>query len=325
MKRKILCLSGGGFLGLYTASVLELLEKEFGAPIADYFDLIAGTSIGGIIALALAANVPAEEIAATMRDNGGSIFGDDRPASGQVAETLDLRKSAFSAKYRADGLKTLISDLVGEDTKIQDLKHRVLVPAVNLTKGAPQMFKTPHHPDLIRDGPRQLVDVALATSAAPTFFPIHTIDNQKFADGGMYANSPDLMALHEATHFLGASEQDVSILSIGTTSAKFSLAGSTSNDLGWLGWMSGQRLVSVMIASQQLSTHFMLQHKLGSNYFRIDADQSKEQERELSLDTASPAAISDLRGLADASAQAAFVKKELRTFFEFKADPYEAG
>lgn len=323
MQRKVLCLSGGGFLGLYTATVLEKLEARFGGPIADYFDLIAGTSVGGIIGLGLANNIPAKDIAEAMRAEGPKIFGYSRPPRGKIAETFELAKSALSAKYKSEKLRNLISDLAGPELLIRDLKHRVLIPSVNLTKGAPQMFKTPHHPTLVRDGERSVVDVALATSAAPTFFPMHIIDNQRFADGGMYANSPDLMALHEVIHFLGATEDSTSVLSIGTTSAKFSLASSTEKNLGWKGWMSGQRLVSVMIASQQLSAHYMMQHKLGSRYFRIDTDQSKEQERELSLDTASETAISDLSGLADASFQTEVAKSDLQAFFASKVDPYK--
>ena len=86
-----------------------------------------------------------------------------------------------------------------------DLQHRVIIPAVNLTKGAPQMFKTAHHADFKRDHRLRLVDVALATAAAPTFFPISSIGDELFADGGLFANSPDLLALHEAEHFLGSS------------------------------------------------------------------------------------------------------------------------
>lgn len=80
---QILCLSGGGFLGLYTASVLRRLEEEFGAPIGQCFDLIAGTSVGGIIALGLAAHKSAGEIEAAFLEHGARIFSDAEPAKSE--------------------------------------------------------------------------------------------------------------------------------------------------------------------------------------------------------------------------------------------------
>ena len=311
---KLLCLSGGGYLGLYTAAVLEKLEEEYEAPLARHFDLIAGTSIGGILALALAAEVRMSKVVEAMVDKGPDLFGDARPPSG-IWGVLDLRKNIFRAKYRSEILRELIREFIPDDMLMGDLSHRVIVPAVNVTKGSPQLFKTGHHESFVRDPKKKVQDVALATSAAPTFFRMHTIENERFVDGGLYANSPDLLAVHEACHFLGASEAEISVLSIGTTTAQFSMAGSTKSDLGWLGWMQGQRLISVMVSSQQMMSDFMLRHKLGDRYFRIDRTQSKEQERELSLDTASPIAQQDLRGLAEAAFQDAAPNQLLRAFF----------
>lgn len=71
---QILCLSGGGYRGLYTATLLEELEKEAQNPLAEVFDLIAGTSIGGILAIGLAAGVPAATLRKAFEDHGGEIF-----------------------------------------------------------------------------------------------------------------------------------------------------------------------------------------------------------------------------------------------------------
>src|SRR5277367_2880466 len=80
-------------------------------------------------------------------------------------------------------------------TTIGDLKHPCIVPTVCLTKGGPQIFKTDHHADFSRDHRLKAVDVALATSAAPSYFPIAEIDDGLYADGGLYANSPDLPSM----------------------------------------------------------------------------------------------------------------------------------
>lgn len=314
----ILSLSGGGFLGLYSIAVLAALEKEAGGPIARRFDLIAGTSIGGIIALGLADEIPAVDILRAFEENGTAIFS-TRPASQGVLGLIgDLRRSLFKPKYRADALRETIASLLGTK-KIGDLKHRVLVPAVNLTKGRPQVFKTPHHPDFRTDLHRLAVDVALATSAAPTYFPLAEIGDALYADGGLFANSPDLLAVHEAIHFLRQPDDAVHLLSVGTTTAQYSFAHANGRNLGLLGWVRDQRLVSAMIASQQQSVDFMTRHRLADRYLRLDALQSKEQERHLALDVATPEAQKTIRGLAESTVQEAIPKPNLRNFLAHQA------
>jgi patatin-like phospholipase/acyl hydrolase len=300
MRFQILCLSGGGFRGLFAAEALAGLEEASGVGLAQCFDLIAGTSIGGIIALGLAAGAPARRIADAFREHGETVFS-SAPTRGGLTALVALLGNARRARYRPEPLARLMAALVGEETKIGDLKRRVMIPAVNLTKGQPQVFKTPHHPTFVRDRRLNVVDVALATSAAPTYFPLHAIGGELFADGGLYANAPDLLALHEAEHFLGQSIDDVHILSIGTTTAQFSLAHAIGRDLGWLGWMTGQRLARTMIGAQQINTEAMFRHRLGVRFLRVDMTQSPEQAAHLALDVATPEAAQTLAGLAEAA------------------------
>jgi uncharacterized protein len=321
MSFQILSLSGGGFLGLYTISVLAELERVSGQPIARSFDLIAGTSIGGIVALGLAAEVPASEIKDAFEEDGESIFSKNR-APQKFAETVnDLRKFLFRSKYPGRHLKSTIERILGEDSRMGDLEHRVIVPTVNLSKGAPQLFKTPHHPSLKRDYRIKLSDVGLATSAAPAFFPIAEIGDTLFADGGLYANSPDALAVHEAEHFLGASRAEISLLSVGTTTSKFSFAHSTGKKLGLFQWARGQRLLKVAMASQQASVDFMMRHQLGERYLRIDAVQSPEQERDLALDVATDDAKKTIRSLAEASIQEVISNPFLDTLLKHNPNP----
>ncbi|WP_287304595.1 CBASS cGAMP-activated phospholipase [Mesorhizobium sp.] len=298
---QILSLSGGGFLGLYTAIVLAELEEVSGQPLADRFDLIAGTSVGGILGIAVAARVPMSKVVAAFEEHGHEIFSDRPVPQGRFRQKLELRRNALGAKYRPAKLREVIVDLVGEHSKMQDLSQRLIVPAVNLTKGSPQLFKTPHHETILRDGRLALLDVALATSAAPTFFPVHAISGELFADGGLFANSPDQQALHEAEHFLGQDAATVKMVSVGTTTSQFSISNATSPNMGWIDWMSDQRLPKVMIAAQQIIADAVMKHRLGGNYLRIDRQQSAEQERFLALDVANRAAVLDLRALAEAS------------------------
>jgi len=187
---------------------------------------------------------------------------------------------------------------------MSDLKHAVIVPTVNLTKGSTQLFKTPHHESFKRDLHLKLVDVALATSAAPIYFPLAEINNQLFADGGLYLNSPDLAALHEAEMFFGAEKENIKMLSIGTTTSKFSLAHKVGKNLGVFKWIIvKQRLFKAIISSQQINSNFLMNHKLGDNYLRIDETLSGNQEQYLSLDNATPEAIKTIKGIADSSYQ----------------------
>lgn len=315
---QILALSGGGYLGLYTAEVLARLERQAGKPLGRCFDLIAGTSVGGILAIGLGLEVPAGKMRDLFSARGERIFSSrPRPRWGW----LDARRSLLSPKYDGAELRSAIAEIVGKSTLMSDAKHRLLVPSVNMTKGSVQMFKTGHHRTILTDPQRLAVDVAMATSAAPTYFPLAELDKAQYVDGGLVANAPDMCALHEATHFLEQDAVDVHILSVGTTSAGFSLKRSLGRDLGSFKWMSGGRLFATVVSAQQQLVDYMLQHQLGNRYLRIDARQSEEQQADLALDVADENARGTLLGLAEGSYQAASADPRLAKFLAHDAPP----
>ena len=98
---QILCLSGGGYLGLFSAIVMAEFEEKLGRPIASAFDLIAGTSVGGLIALAVALEVPAKQIVEELLESGQKIFSDRPKPSGPFSIATDLLRAAFSPKYKS--------------------------------------------------------------------------------------------------------------------------------------------------------------------------------------------------------------------------------
>lgn len=301
-------------------TVLAQLEKELDRPIATSFDLLAGTSIGGIIALGLAAEVPAADIKQAFEENGTRIFSNRPVPKSTLNKIWDvIGRSVLSPKYDGKALRETINSIVGQDAKIADLKHPVIIPAVNLTKGSPQVFKTPHHQMFTRDLHLSVSDVALATSAAPIYFPIAEVGDELFADGGLYANAPDLLGLHESEHYFKVPAEEIRILSIGTTTSKFSFSHVGGNQYGILKWMRDQRLVNAILASQQMISDFMLRHKLGDRYVRIDALQSKEQERDLALDVATPEAQRTTRALAEAAVREFINNKTLRKILAHRA------
>ena len=317
MPFQILSLSGGGYLGLYTITVLSELERALDRPLASCFDLLAGTSVGGIIALGLSLGRSPEEIKSAFEENGSSIFSNRPAPASRLSETIDFFRSLFSPKYDGTALRDTIVSLVGQDTRLHDLERPTIVPTVNLIKGKPQVFKTDHHPDFQRDHRLRVVDVALATSAAPTYFPVAEIGDELFADGGLFATSPDLIALHEAEHFFEASPSDIRMLSVGTTTTQFSFSHTSRRHLGIMGW--GRRLAPTLLSSQQLDISYIVQHRLGDHYVRIDEVQSKEQERDLGLDVATNNAKKTIRGLASGSVQAAVNKDALQEILSYEA------
>jgi uncharacterized protein len=314
MSFQILSLSGGGYFGLYTISILSDIEERVGPPLATHFDLIAGTSVGGIIAIGIANEVPAARIKEAFERNGTQIFSARHPPKTAAGKFFDVLRCAVKPKYDPDALRKTIIDIIGADTRIGDLKHPCIIPTVCLTKGGPQIFKTSHHPDFSRDHRLKAVDVALATAAAPSYFPVAEIEDGLYADGGLYANSPDLIALHEAEHFFGVAIADIRMLSVGTTTSKFSFAHDAGTRFGLLQWTMGQRLVQAILSSQQQIVDHVARHRLGSSYVRLDAQQSREQERALSLDTAHPDAQKTIRAMAAVTVQAALANPDLDPF-----------
>lgn len=323
MPFQILSLSGGGYMGLYTAGVLARIEKQTGRPIADSFDLIAGTSVGGIIALGLSAGRTAAEIEQAFLDDGDKIFPVSRPTVGWFRSSLHVLRGLPRSRHDPAPLRAVIDKIVGANAKMSDLSTPTVVTAVNLTKGRPRVFKTGHHRSYTRDWTLDVADVALATSAAPKYFPIHCIDDELYADGGMFANSPDMVALHEAEHFLEMDRRDIRVLSVGTTTAAFAFSASTKLSLGSWGWMRDQRLPTAMIGSQQAMTNDMMGHMLPNAYLRIDHEQSPNQRRELALDCASSQAKKNLRAAAAASTQEASDNSLLHVMLEHQAPRFE--
>ncbi|MBZ9813830.1 CBASS cGAMP-activated phospholipase [Mesorhizobium sp. CA7] len=321
MTFQILSLSGGGFLGLYTASVLSKLEEQTGKPIIDSFDLVAGTSVGGIIALGLSAGRSASEIKQAFLDDGHHVFSGARPPKNFISSTWKLLTGIPASRYNPGRLREIIERIVGVDSLMRDLRRPTVIPAVNLTKGGPKVFKTGHHRSLYLDWKLKLVDVALATSAAPTYFPLHQIGDELFADGGLFANSPDLIAVHEAERFLGIAQKDIKVLSIGTTTTAFAFSSRAGKALGSFGWLKRERLPKVMIGSQQALADDMMKHMLAERYVRIDRAQPAAQQEELALDCASEIAKRDLQSAAASSVAEISSNDMLLEMLRHKASP----
>lgn len=294
-----LSLTGGGYRGLFTARALQVIEEHIGVPIGQRFDLTCGTSIGGIVALAVAFEVPMKKVVDVFEQHGAAIFPAHEPPSSKVGKVWDLWQHSRKPRYSTAPLREAITKLIDKDATLNDAKHAVAIPAVNVTQGKPQVFKTRHKAEWTRDWEFKAVDVALATAAAPTFFELAEIDGNLYADGGLFANAPDLLALHEAEHFFGVPTDAIRILSIGTTTKSYSVSFGAGRQFGIADWMEEQRLFSVTISAQQQFVDQIMQHKLQDRYFRLDHQPSQEQAKDLGLDVATGTARKTLKALAD--------------------------
>lgn len=213
---KVLSIDGGGIKGLYSSRILEHFEKVFDCHIVDYFDLICGTSTGGLIAAALSLKIPAEQISQLYYEQGRQIF----PRRNTFLDSL--KQIFLQSKYDNQELKDLLKKMFGERT-LEESHCLLCIPAFSLTDGRPFIFKYDHHEGrLCRDNKTKYVDIALATSAAPSYLPIVSIDTyegKQFIDGGVYANNPTLVGVVEAQrYFVGSNKkfQKLKIMSIGS-------------------------------------------------------------------------------------------------------------
>lgn len=302
----ILALSGGGYKGLFTAQIIKLIEHETGKPFGSHFDLICGTSIGGILALALATReIAASVLVELLQQHGTEVFKPlqqphrlNAPGRWLLKHTgLRWRRGLAAAKHDNAALKEQLSAIF-EDRRIGDLKSRILITSANWSTGGPQFFKTPHANGLFHDARQRLVDVAMATSAAPIYLPNYQIDAQVFVDGGLVGNAPGMFGVHEAQHFIHeAHKAPLQLLAIGTLSKKVTADQSKALDKGLFAWGSG--LFDFMMACQEQVTHNMLRQQLGDAYQKIDETPSEKQSRHLELDNAEEPATKTLVALAE--------------------------
>lgn len=205
--KKILSIDGGGMKGLFSATLLAEIEKKANVRICDYFDLIAGTSTGAIIAAALALGMPAGKIQTLYLEKAKVIF---------PSRKWKLLRQIAGGKYSGSALKSVLTEEFG-DKKIGDCMTRVLIPAFNITTYHPQVFKTSHAPDLIYDYEKNVWSVLMATTAAPTYFEPYKTEWGAYIDGGIGANNPSALAVVEAVSKLGWEREAIRLLSIGCT------------------------------------------------------------------------------------------------------------
>jgi len=308
---RILSLAGGGYLGLYTACVLAELEAQVGEPLARRFDLIAGTSVGGILAIALAYEMPMAQLRELFLAHGTAIFSDRSLPTSTVGKLRDLTRSVLGPKYDGKVLREALVTHLGRIT-LGDALHHVVIPSTNVSLSQTKVFKTPHASGSRGDESVHAVNVAMATSAAPAYFPAVQIGKHYYADGGLFAVAPDQVAMHEVEHFLRVPVSRVRMLSIGTGTANYRPTSRVSERDGAVDWLSEGRLLLTLIAVQQQHVQAMMEDRLGDRYVHIDGEWPRNAD--LGIDIATPQAVATLTALADETIRRLDMPKLKRAF-----------
>ena len=229
---RILSIDGGGIRGIFPAAVLAELERRYldGDSVAGYFDLITGTSTGGIIAICLGAGIPASRILQFYVEDGQAIF----PPKGRVGRVWGARRLVTHI-YDSESLRVHLQQQLGSRT-LRDSSSRLCIPSCDGTHGDIWVYKTPHHPDYQMDGSQGMVEVALATSAAPTYFRPLEDGGYRLLDGGLWANNPIMVGVVEALTALGAPAERIRVLSLGCGSEPYRVGRWKMTAGGVLGW-----------------------------------------------------------------------------------------
>ena len=296
-RRHLLCLSGGGFRGLYTALVLEALERRAGRPLGELFDVIAGTSIGGVIAAGVALGVPVARMRRVIEKHGPAVF-DGRMRLGRKRLPVQNRlRALYRARYPQERLRDVVRDAFPDQAQreLSAIDKPLVVCAVHVDQSAPGILLSAGLSD--SGGSRMtLEDALLSTTAAPTYFPTHRIGKFSYVDGGLVANAPDLVALTEAVRKFGCPLEDVWVLSVGTAGAPHRPRRSAISP-GLVEWVVWKGLVQMTLSAQEQLAVDQCRVLLADRYVRVDS----ETEGELRLDSASAESAQALRLAAKAT------------------------
>jgi len=321
---KVLALDGGGMRGIYSAEYLAALSEAFAKKrkcgqldVGAAFDLVVGTSTGAILACALAAGVPLRKIVSLYRDHGSKIFPKKIPAS-SVGVLLDVWKRPALLAEGAVALRSVLDETFGDETVGQVFARRgiaIAVTAVEMTHHRSWVFKTPHLANTNhRDDDYKLVDICMASSAAPLFRSLACVRHPSgegynvFADGGLWANTPILVALIDALEMTEV-DDEIEIFSIGTCPRP---AGEQINpdtiNRGYLEWRFGADAAATSIDAQEFAFTNMarlitrhLKQRCEIVRFPQDAVPS-ELSKYLDLDETSADAMNALMSVARADA-----------------------
>ena len=280
-KSRVLSIDGGGIRGIIPAVILSELEKATGKPIAQMFDLIVGTSSGGVLALGLV--MPGE-------DGKPKYTADDgvRLYMGQghrifSRSTLHKVRSIWSVeaeKYPARGIEAVFGEYYG-DARLKDAITPVVVTSYEIERRAPFFFKSELAKADEAEYDFPMWQVARATTAAPTFFqPARLVAasgsrTYSLVDAGIFVNDPAMSALAEARS-MGLGD-DVLIVSLGSGEATQPILYQRAVGWGLRQW--AQPLFGISFDGTSSIVNYQLQQLLPEDrYYRFQAKLNESNE-----------------------------------------------
>lgn len=305
---RILSIDGGGIRGIFPAAFLAGLEERFlgGASVAKYFDLIAGTSTGGIIALGLGAGLTASELRDLYICRGREIFPPLLPIVQPVAKLLQF----IRFRYDRLALMSVLSESFGA-RKFGESEARLCIPSCDGRHSEVYVFKTPHHSDYQKDGRERMVKVGAATSAAPGYYRPLEDSGYTFLDGGVWCNNPIMVGLVDALTCFTVPREGIRILSVGCGNSPYPVGAIRKRLGGLLAWSN---IISAAMRFQSQSALGQARLLIGADrILRVDAplngkpihlDDWRRASRELPL-----AASAALENFGDAVASL-FLKEQ---------------
>jgi hypothetical protein len=326
---RILSIDGGGIRGLIPAVLVRDLEERIGKavgekrPLSDYFHLFAGTSTGGLISLGLTAPDAADprrprmdgaRLVSLYRDQGPRIF---RRSLWQRLATLD---GWVRPKHSPAELRRVLDEQVGS-APLSDLLRDVVVTSYDMTRSEPHFFKRWRARERDERNP-SILEAAMATALAPTYFPSFELRDSALVDGGVFAGNPTIAAIAEALKRrtdepAQLAHRELFVVSLGTGVHR--KAGFPQRQVarwGRIGWIRPQRgsppLLDAMLDAQSDAAdhwaHMLLNHEPddpppteadlghGPRYFRFQADLRQP----FGMDDASTPALDELERVANA-------------------------
>jgi patatin-like phospholipase/acyl hydrolase len=299
--QRILSIDGGGVRGIIPATILAAIEERTGKRISELFDLIAGTSTGGILALGLTKPDPqqpekpqfsARQLCQLYQEKIPLIFQDPQSWWGNL----------IGPKYKSFALQAVLKEAF-EECRLKNSLSHVLIPCYDIEHRVPYLFNS----RLARIAPEhdfQMRDVALAASASPTVFhpvrfPRAGIAGRQIClvDGGVFANNPSICALSESKAENANNQKSIFIVSLGTGKSHRTLSDEFVSLWGYVQW--SVPMLELVMESNSECTHQQMQYLMpNTSYHRVQVELN-DMSAKLAIDDASSKNLKALKQCAD--------------------------
>jgi uncharacterized protein len=285
---RVLAIDGGGIRGLIPALVLSELERRAGRRVFELFDMIAGTSTGGILACALCAPdpLPASELVKLYEEEGPDIF--DR----SIFQRVRSAEGLLDEKYDDAALDRALERFLGHK-RLSETRPDLIVPSYDTALPGPYFFKTSKARETPDTDDFPLSVVARATSAAPTYFEPVGTGEKALVDGGVFATNPAMCAFAEVLN--DVTIRQVVLLSLGTGERTNKRTFDEIKDWGLAMW--ARPILDVVFDGVSDAVHYQLERVLtGERYWRFQAELTLASD---DLDDASEDNLARLRRQAE--------------------------